>query len=153
MKYNVKVYWKKESAESFTDNKYSRAHKWIFDGGTEVVASSSPQVVPLPLSNESAVDPEEAFVASLSSCHMLFFLSLAAAQKFCIETYEDNAEGMMSKNDNGQMAMTVVTLKPTVVFSGSNIPSHEQVSALHESAHEKCYIANSVKTEIKIIHD
>ncbi len=150
MKYNVKVFWEKRSAESFTDNKYSRVHKWIFDGA-EVMASSSPQVVPVPMSDAKAVDPEEAFVASLSSCHMLFFLSLAAAQKYCIETYEDNAEGVMNKNEHGQMAMTIVTLKPTVIFSGNNIPSFDQVAALHEQAHEKCYIANSVKTEIKII--
>ncbi|MGI8584447.1 MAG: OsmC family protein [Chitinophagaceae bacterium] len=151
MKYNVKVFWEKRSAESFADNKYSRVHKWIFDGGAQVTASSSPQVVPVPMSDGKAVDPEDAFVASLSSCHMLFFLSLAAAQKYCIETYEDNAEGVMSKNEHGQMAMTVVTLKPTIIFSGNNIPSYDQVAALHEQAHEKCYIANSVKTEIKMI--
>jgi organic hydroperoxide reductase OsmC/OhrA len=151
MKYNVKVFWQKRSAESFTDNKYSRMHKWTFDGGAEVTASSSPQVVPVPMSLENAVDPEEAFVASLSSCHMLFFLSLAAAKKFIIETYEDNAEGVMRKNEEGKMAMTEVTLHPVINFSGENIPRHDDIAQLHHEAHEKCYIANSVKTEIRIV--
>ncbi len=151
MKYNVRVFWEKSAAEIFTDNKYNRVHKWRFDGGAEVMASASPQVVPLPMSDERGVDPEEAFVAALSSCHMLFFLSIAAANKYCIERYEDNAEGVMSKNEHGQMAMTVVTLKPAIIFSGSNIPSFDEIAAVHEQAHEKCYIANSVKTEIKII--
>ncbi len=153
MKYNVRVSWKKKSDESFTDNKYSRLHKWNFDGGAEVIASSSPQVVPVPMSDENAVDPEEAFVAALSSCHMLFFLSLAAAKNYCIETYEDNAEGMMNKNEQGKMVMSIVTLKPKIIFAGSNIPSFDETAALHEEAHEKCYISNSVKTEIKIIQE
>jgi organic hydroperoxide reductase OsmC/OhrA len=151
MNYSVQLLWKKSPNEKFTDNKYSRRHQWIFDGGTKVSASSSPHVVPVPLSDESAVDPEEAFIAALSSCHMLFFLSLAAKRNYIIETYEDNAEGTLAKIENGEMAMTVVNLKPKVTFTGSNIPSEEVMNELHEISHKKCYIANSVKTEVNVI--
>jgi organic hydroperoxide reductase OsmC/OhrA len=151
MKYLATVYWKKHPSELFTDGKYHRKHDWRFDGGTEVPASSSPHVVAIPMSDESAVDPEEAFIASISSCHMLFFLSIAASHKFIVETYEDTAEGVMSKIENGEMAMTLVTLNPKVSFSGTNIPSFEQIEHLHKSAHKKCYIANSVKSGINII--
>jgi organic hydroperoxide reductase OsmC/OhrA len=151
MKYQAKIIWERKPGEAFTDNRYSRAHKWIFDGGAVIPASSSPQVVPLPMSDESAIDPEESFIASLSSCHMLFFLSFAASSKYIIESYEDNAEGVMSKNENGEMSMSLVTLKPKIIFTGDIIPSAGQVNNLHELAHKKCYIANSVKSEIKII--
>jgi organic hydroperoxide reductase OsmC/OhrA len=151
MKYNVSVFWEKRPDEHFTDNKYSRVHKWTFDGGAELLISASPQVVPLPMSDASAADPEEAFVAALSSCHMLFFLSIAATNNYIIETYEDNAEGVMSKNENGKMAMTVITLKPKITFSGTSIPSYEQITNLHKQAHKECYLANSVKSEVNII--
>jgi len=151
MSYNVKIFWKKASSEAFGDNKYSRAHTWIFDGGIELAASSSPHVVPLPMSKESAVDPEEAFIASLSSCHMLWFLSIAAGKKFVVESYEDHAEGILAKNEEGKLAMTEVTLRPKVSFSGETIPSRAQVDELHHLAHEKCFIANSVKTKISIV--
>lgn len=150
MSYTVKTFWTKGASEAFVDNKYSRAHTWIFDGGVEVPASSSPHVVPLPMSVESAVDPEEAFVAALSSCHLLWFLSLAAARKYVVESYEDNAEGTLAKDAEGKMAMTEVTLKPRVKFGGDNIPSPLQIEELHHQAHEKCFIANSVKTKINI---
>lgn len=153
MNYRIGILWKKGPDEQFIDGKYSRAHQWIFDGGMKVPASSSPYVVPVPMSDASAVDPEEAFVAALSSCHMLFFLSIAAAKNYIIETYEDNAEGLMGKTENGEMAMTVVTLKPKITFSGVNIPDSGQLEQMHELAHEKCYIANSVKSEINIIWD
>ncbi len=151
MKYSARIFWKKNLNEPFADNKYSRAHKWSFDGNVEVSASSSPQVVAIPMSDESAIDSEEAFVASLSSCHMLFFLSIAAANHYIIESYEDNAEGVMDKNKEEKFAITNITLKPKIRFSGTNIPSNEQVKNLHRLAHEKCYIANSVKSEINII--
>ncbi len=151
MHYTARVFWKKKPEEPFTDNKYSRAHTWSFDGGVELPASASPQVVPVPLSDASAVDPEEAFVASLASCHMLFFLSLAAGKHYQVERYEDQAEGLMSKDENGRMAITVVTLRPNVTFSGANLPTREQIAALHQSAHEKCFLANSVKAVIHII--
>lgn len=150
MNYGVKLLWKKASDETFTDGKYSRRHQWIFDGGTKVTASSSPHVVPLPMSDESAVDPEEAFIAALSSCHMLFFLSFAAKHNYVIEAYEDNAEGTMSKIENGEMAMTAVNLRPKVKFTGNHIPSEEVIAELHELSHKKCFIANSVKTEVNV---
>jgi organic hydroperoxide reductase OsmC/OhrA len=151
MAYTVTVSWKKKSDEVFVDNKYSRSHTWSFDGGIEVAASSSPHVVPLPMSNQSAVDPEEAFIASLSSCHMLWFLSIAAGKKYIVESYVDHAEGVLEKDQGGKLAMTKVTLKPQVVFTGEKLPSEEQVNELHHLAHEKCFIANSVKTEVNVL--
>jgi organic hydroperoxide reductase OsmC/OhrA len=151
MKYTANIIWKKKETESFKDKKYSRGHTWVFDGGLELPASASPQVVPLPMSIESAVDPEEAFVAAISSCHMLFFLSIAANSNYIIETYDDQAEGIMSKNEHGQMVMGDIILKPKIVFSGTTIPSAEQIAELHNSAHHKCYLANSIKSTIKII--
>jgi organic hydroperoxide reductase OsmC/OhrA len=151
MSYNVTIFWQKNLDEVFVDNKYSRLHSWRFDGGIELAASSSPHVVPLPMSNESAVDPEEAFIASLSSCHMLWFLSIAAEKKYIVESYEDNVEGILGKDEDGKLAMTKVTLKPKVVFKNTTTPSREQVDELHHLAHEKCFIANSVKTKITIL--
>jgi len=151
MSYNIKISWEKDSGETFVDNNYSRAHTWTFDGGIELSASSSPHVVPLPMSVESAVDPEEAFVASLSSCHMLWFLSIAAGKKYIVESYEDNAEGILGKDEEGKLAMTKVTLKPKVNFGGNAVPLREQIDELHHLAHEKCFIANSVKTKINIV--
>lgn len=151
MSYVVRVFWRKKPHEAYLDKKYSRAHTWSFDGGIEIEASSSPRVVPLPMSNESAVDPEEAFVAALSSCHMLSFLAIAAEHGYVVESYEDNAEGVLRKNDQGKLAMTKVTLKPHVTFGGDDIPSSDQVDKLHHLAHEVCFIANSVGTEIAIV--
>lgn len=145
--YTATIYWQRLGAV-FTDQKYSRAHEWRFDGGVTVPGSSSPQVVRVPLSDPSAVDPEEAFVASLSSCHMLFFLSFAAAKGFVVETYEDQAVGVMAKNDAGKMAMTVVTLRPNVVFAGEQ-PTAEQLNELHHRSHDECFIASSVKTDVR----
>lgn len=151
MSYTVRVFWKKNSSEAFVDNKYSRGHTWFFDGGIELPASASPHVVPLPMSKEAAVDPEEAFVAALSSCHMLWFLSLAAGKKIVVESYEDHAEGALAKNEEGKLAMTEVTLKPEIRFSGETLPSPAQIEELHHLAHEKCFIANSVKTRISVV--
>ncbi len=150
MPYNVTISWKKNSDEAFIDKKYSRSHTWIFDGGIELPASASPHVVPLPLSNAAAVDPEEAFVASLSSCHMLWFLSLAAEKNYLVESYEDNAEGILGKDEEGKLAMTRVSLKPVVSF-GNNHPSQDQIDELHHLAHEKCFIASSVKTQTTVL--
>ena len=141
------IAWKRHSA-AFTDNKYSRAHEWRFDGGAVVPASSSPHVVRVPMSDPSAVDPEEAFVASLSSCHMLWFLSLAALRGFTVDEYEDEAVGILAKNDAGKAAITTVTLKPQVRFAGTS-PTSEQFEELHHQAHEECFIATSVKTDIR----
>jgi organic hydroperoxide reductase OsmC/OhrA len=151
MPYSVKISWEKDPDEKFIDNKYSRAHIWAFDGGITVAASASPHVVPLPMSEAAAVDPEEAFVASLSSCHMLWFLSIAAGKNYIVESYEDHAEGVLAKDEEGRLAMTKVTLKPHIQFGGNIIPSKDQVEELHHAAHKKCFIANSVKTKITIV--
>jgi len=146
--YVAEVLWQR-NGQNFLDNHYSRRHLLRFDGGVEVAGSSSPHVVPLPMSDAAAIDPEEAFVASLSSCHMLWFLSIAAKPRFCVDRYLDAAVGVMAKNDQGKMAMTVVTLRPAVTFSGERQPTREQIEALHHEAHEACYIANSVKSEVR----
>jgi organic hydroperoxide reductase OsmC/OhrA len=147
--YTATVIWTRHSDAAFTDNKYSRAHEWRFDGAVTVPASSSPKVVPPPLSKTDAVDPEEAFVASLSSCHMLFFLFYAAKAGLKIDRYEDEAIGELGKNARGAMAMLKVRLRPKIDWVG-NVPSGEQLDKMHHSAHESCYIANSVTTEIVI---
>lgn len=146
--YVATILWDRKGAP-FLDNRYSRAHLWRFDGGVEVPGSSSPHVVPPPMSDAHAVDPEEAFVASLSSCHMLWFLSLAAKQGYVVERYEDRATGVMARNPEGRLAMTVVTLRPAVSFGGDRQPSQEDLDALHHRAHEECFIASSVKTEVR----
>jgi len=142
------ISWQRANDELFTDQKYSRAHQWDFDGGACVAASPSPHIVPLPYSVAANVDPEEAFVASLSSCHMLFFLQLAAKQQFVVDRYTDNACGLMGKDAQGKMSMTKVTLRPQVKFSGDGQPTWAQLEKLHHQAHELCFIANSVKTEV-----
>lgn len=146
--YVAEVLWQRDG-QDFLDNRYSRKHLLRFDGGVEVAGSSSPHVVPLPMSDAAAIDPEEAFVASLSSCHMLWFLSIAAKHRFCVDRYQDAAVGVMAQNDQGKMAMTVVTLRPAVTFSGEHQPTRDQIEALHHEAHEACYIANSVKSEVR----
>jgi organic hydroperoxide reductase OsmC/OhrA len=146
--YTAEVLWLRNE-QDFISNRYSRRHLLRFDGGVEVAGSSSPHVVPLPMSDAAAIDPEEAFVASLSSCHMLWFLSIAAKRKFCVDRYFDAAVGTMGKNDNGKFAMLVVTLKPEVSFSGELVPTAEQIEHMHHEAHEECFIANSVKTEVR----
>ncbi|HEY6921911.1 MAG TPA: OsmC family protein [Steroidobacteraceae bacterium] len=145
--HKVQVHWSRGDA-TFTDNRYSRGHSWRFDGGIEVPASSSPHVVRVPFSVEAAVDPEEAFIASISSCHMLWFLSIAVESGFRVDDYFDDAEGVMGKNAAGKMAVTRVTLRPRVTFSGDQKPSGAQLDALHHKAHEECFIANSVTTDI-----
>ena len=148
-KCEAKVTWERQGA-AFTDRQYSRAHLWSFDGGTVVPASSSPGVVREPLSDASAVDPEEAFVAAISSCHMLSFLDLAARQGFTVERYTDEAVGRMAKNSAGKIAVTLVTLHPDIEFTGDKRPTREEIEHLHHQAHEVCFIASSVKTDINI---
>jgi len=147
--YTATVTWSR-GEQAFTDGKYSRAHRWRFDGGVDVPASSSPQVVRPPLSDEAAVDPEEAFVAALSSCHMLFFIDFARRAGFRIDRYEDQAEGIMAQDAEGRTAMTVVTLRPAIAFSGERLPTAEEIEALHHKSHEACFIANSVRSEVRI---
>lgn len=147
--YTATVEWRRGD-EAFADGNYSRAHVWKFDGGTQVPGSASPHVVPPPLSDESAVDPEEAFVAALSSCHMLFFLAFAQKKRFVVDSYEDRAEGVLAKDAGGRMAMTVVTLRPKVAFSGAVLPTPEDIDHMHHRSHEACFIANSVRSEVKV---
>lgn len=144
----VSVHWERQQ-QVFTDHRYSRRHTLSFDGGAVVAGSSSPHVVPLPGSDPSAVDPEETFVASISSCHMLWFLDLAARDGWVVDDYRDNAVGLMARNAERRQAITVVTLRPAVSFIGSRRPSEREVADLHHRAHEACFIANSVKTEIR----
>lgn len=146
--YQARIHWERGSA-AFTDNRYSRKHSWHFDGGLEVPASSSPHVVRPPFSAADAVDPEEALVASLSSCHMLWFLSLAAGRGFRIDEYSDDAAGVMGRNAAGRTAMVSCTLHPRVAFSGERLPTHAEIEALHHQAHEECFIANSVTTDVR----
>jgi organic hydroperoxide reductase OsmC/OhrA len=147
--YTATVVWTRPADAPFKDNRYSRAHEWRFDGGTVVPASSSPHVVKLPMSRADAVDPEEALIASISSCHMLFFLSYAASGGFVIGRYEDEALGELGRNANGRTAMLKVRLRPKIDWVG-NAPEPAQLDALHHRAHESCYIANSVTSEIVI---
>lgn len=146
--YSAEILWQR-GEQDFLGNRYSRRHLLRFDGGAEVAGSSSPHVVPVPMSDAAAVDPEEAFVASLSSCHMLWFLSIAAKRKFCVDRYADAAVGVMAKNAEGKTAMTVVTLRPEVQFSGERLPTREQIEQLHHEAHAECFIANLVKTAVR----
>jgi organic hydroperoxide reductase OsmC/OhrA len=143
------VRWRRDDGD-FLRGKYARAHSWSFDGGVTVPASSAPSSVPLPWSDESAVDPEEAFVASLSSCHMLTFLYLASRQGFVVESYEDAAVGVMSKADNGIPWVSAVTLNPDIVYGGDKQPDPQQEQKLHHEAHRQCFIANSVKTAVQV---
>ena len=147
--YTATISWTRGTAP-FTDGKYTRAHVWRFDGGIDVPGSASPHIVKPPLSDESAVDPEEAFVASLSSCHMLFFLDYARRAGFLVDSYEDKAEGVLAKGADGRMAMTVVTLRPNAVFSGEKRPTREQIDELHHKSHEACFIANSVRSDVRV---
>lgn len=148
--YGAVIRWQKAENEAFSDNQYSRGHTWEFDGGVTVPASSSPHVVPLPLSVEANVDPEEAFIAALSSCHMLTFLGIAAKQKYVIESYVDDAIGVLEQDESGRSSVTTVTLRPKIVFIGSKVPTRAQLDKLHHLAHKNCFIANSVKTDIVV---
>ena len=144
--YTARILWE-SNTDDFTKNQYSRAHHWSFDGGQTVLASSSPNSVRVPYSDPAGIDPEEALVAAISSCHMLTFLYLAAKRGFAVLRYEDNAEGVMTKIEQGRFAVTRCTIKPLVQFKGRQ-PTREELDHLHHLAHEECYIANSVKTEI-----
>ncbi len=145
--YNAEILWERGD-QDFLAGCYSRAHRLRFDGGLDIAGSSSSHVVPLPWSDPAALDPEEAFVSSIASCHMLWFLSLAAKAGFCVERYRDNAEGVMRGNSNGKLFVSRVTLRPAVLFRGPAQPDADAVVGLHHRAHEECFIANSVLTEI-----
>ncbi|WP_340108106.1 OsmC family protein [Pikeienuella sp. HZG-20] len=146
MKHEARVRWKLRG--DMASGRYSRAHELLFDGGAVVTGSPSPGIVPAPWSNPAAVDPEEAFVAALAACHMLWFLDLARREGFTAESYDDRAFGVMTKNDAGALWISHVTLRPKVRWTHG--PDAEAEAALHEAAHHACFIANSVKSEITI---
>jgi organic hydroperoxide reductase OsmC/OhrA len=148
--YRATIKWQRTGSD-FLKGKYSREHTWAFDGGVTVPASASPSVVPVPFSNPANIDPEEAFVASISSCHMLTFLYLASKQGFQIDSYEDEAIGVIAKNENGVPWISLVTLKPKIIYSGEKLPSPADEKQLHHLAHEQCFIANSIKTDV-VVH-
>lgn len=134
---------------NFVSGKYSRGHEWRFDGGAVVRGSSSPSVVPAPMSDPAGVDPEEALIASASSCHMLWFLALAQDAGLDVLSYRDEAVGLMGKDDRGRIGLTRISLRPLIAFAGRQ-PGAEQLAALHHEAHEKCFIANSLRSEIVV---
>ncbi len=148
--YTAKISWKSDAPEMFTKNRYSRGHVWEFDEGVTVPASSSPHNVRLPFSVEAAVDPEEALVASASSCHMLTFLWLAAKDGFRIDSYSDTAVGEVTADENGTQWISKITLDPQIEWAGEKLPTAEEIAHLHHEAHKQCYIANSIKAEIVI---
>jgi organic hydroperoxide reductase OsmC/OhrA len=147
--YSARAEWQRQAPEAYTDRRYSRRHTLHFDGGVVVPASSAVSSVPLPWSDPAAVDPEEMFIASLSSCHLLWFLDLAARAGLVVDRYVDEAVGTLAKDPRGRISMTVVTLRPQVSFGGSRQPSAQEHAALHHEAHERCFIANSVLTEVR----
>jgi len=146
-RYTASVRWARGDA-AFTDLRYSRRHTWRFDGGIDVPASSSPHSVKVPYSAEDAVDPEEAFVASIASCHMLWFLSIAAGRGFVVDRYVDDAEGFLERGADGKVWMTRTTLRPAIAIAGARKPSRDELVAMHDEAHHACFIANSVRTVV-----
>ena len=144
-RYHATVNW--EAKGSFRDGGYSRAHRWQFDGGASVPASSSPNVVPLPWSDPAGVDPEEALVASVASCHMLWFLALAQKAGFDVASYRDTASGAMGRDERGKISVTRIELSPDIRFNDRQ-PTRAEMAELHHQAHENCFIANSLRTEI-----
>ena len=147
--YVATVVWTRAADAPFKDNKYSRAHEWRFDGGAVVKGSSAPSSVRVPLSDPSAVDPEEALVAAVASCHMLFFLSYVAAAGFVVDRYEDDAIGEMGKNANGKTAIVKITLRPKIAWVGA-APGAQQIDQLHHRSHEECYIASSITAQVTV---
>lgn len=147
--YTATIRWSRKGEGDFTKGQYSRAHEWLFDGGVRLAASASPHIVPAPWSDASAIDPEEAFVASLSSCHMLFFVDFARRAGLVIDDYVDIAEGLLEKRSDGRLAMTKVTLRPCVTWSGEP-PDDAVIDDLHHRAHDACFIANSITTNVMV---
>jgi organic hydroperoxide reductase OsmC/OhrA len=146
-RHSATIQWKREG--DFARKKYHRGHRWRFDGGIEVPAAASPHVVPAPWTNEHAVDPEEAFVAAISSCHMLTFLFLAANDGFVAESYDDAASGLLAVDGDGQ-SVTEVVLRPRIVWAEGKAPTPNQLEALHARAHVECFISRSVKSAIRV---
>ena len=149
--YTATIRWSGSDPEAFAKGRYSRAHEWAFDGGAVVPASASPDNVPPGTADEAGVDPEEAFIAAISSCHMLFFIDYARRAGFVVDSYVDEAAGIMEKNAAGKIAVTRVTLRPKVAWAG-NGPDEAAIAALHHRAHQDCFIANSVTSEVTVEH-
>lgn len=147
--HHASIRWTSHSPD-FLQGKYSREHTWHFDGGATVPASPSPMVVPVPYANPALIDPEEAFIASVASCHMLTFLFLASRQGWVVDSYQDDAVGLMTKNERGMPWVSRITLRPKIVYSGQKLPTPADEEHLHHHAHEQCFIANSVKTEVVV---
>ncbi len=143
--HRVTLTWNR-GGRDFNYQSYSRDHTWTFEGGVRIDASAAPAY----LGNADLVDPEEAFVASLSSCHMLTFLALAAKKRFVVESYTDSASGFLEKNAQGKLALTRVVLRPDIVFGTGGRPAPEALEELHDLAHHACFLANSVTTSISI---
>lgn len=148
--YTAETLWER-GEQPFTDNRYSRRHVLRFDGGITVAGSSSPHVVPEPFSDPSAIDPEEALISALSSCHMLWFLGIAARDGYVVDSYHDEAVGVMTANERKRLWVSSVTLQPRVVFSGAKLPTPADIDRMHHEAHDECFIANSVKTDVKVV--
>ena len=148
-KHTAIIRWKNNGPD-FLSRRYSREHTLHFDGGAVVPGSPSPQIVPAPWSNAGSVDPEETFVASLASCHMLWFLHVACDAGFLTESYEDEAEGVMTKNERGVLWISQITLRPRIIWGGTKQPTADEIARLHHLAHEQCFIANSIKTDVKV---
>ena len=149
--YTATIRWSRTGEGDFAKGQYSRAHEWAFDGGAVVPAGPSPHIVPAPWGNPAGVDPEEAFVASLSYCHMLFLVDVARRAGLIVDSYVDEAEGVMEKRDDGKMWMSRVTLRPRIAWGGE-APDAAALADLHHKAHEACFIANSVTTEVTVEH-
>lgn len=147
--HNATIRWTRTGPD-FLKRQYSRVHAWTFDGGLTVPASPSPHIVPPPWSDAAAADPEEAFVASVSSCHMLWFLHVACDAAFVVDSYEDEAVGQMTKNERGVPWISRITLRPRITWSGDRPPTATEVEHLHHLAHEQCFIAASIKTEVVV---
>ena len=148
--YTATIRWTRDPGTDFTKGRYSRAHEWAFDGGAVVPASASPDNVPPGTADEAGVDPEEAFIAAISSCHMLFFVDYSRRAGFVVDSYVDEAIGVLEKRADGRIWVSRVTLRPSVEFSGDKHPTAEDIARLHHRAHEDCFIANSVTTEVVV---
>ncbi len=146
------IHWQRTSPD-FLKGRFSREHTWSFDGGLTVPASASPAVVPAPFSNPAGIDPEEAFVASVSSCHMLTFLYFAYREGFQVDSYDDQASGHTAKDEKGTTWISSVTLQPKISFGGAKLPAPADLERLHQLAHEQCFVANSIKTKVSIAPD
>ncbi|WP_325894435.1 OsmC family protein [Grimontia sp. NTOU-MAR1] len=151
-KHIILIKWLRINTKNKITNQTSFVHEWVFDGGIKVVASPSPFVMP-ELAKEDAIDPEEAFIAAISSCHMMTFLTVAEKQRFTVDSYTDEAIGTLGELENGRTAVTDVVLKPKIVFCGDNQPTSELVAKMHKLAHKHCFIANSVTTKITVESD